>query len=35
MPLVRIDIKRHPDPNHLRTLGQIVYACMRRTATAW
>lgn len=31
MPLVRIDIKRHPDPNHLRTLGQIVYACMRRT----
>ncbi len=34
MPLVRIDIKRHPDPNHLRTLGQIVYACMRRTIHA-
>ncbi|WJO23976.1 tautomerase family protein [Pseudomonas soli] len=31
MPLVRIDIKRHPDPTHLRTLGQIVYDCLRRT----
>jgi phenylpyruvate tautomerase PptA (4-oxalocrotonate tautomerase family) len=31
MPLVRIDIKRHPDPSHLPKLGQLVYACLRRT----
>ncbi|WP_194790357.1 tautomerase family protein [Pseudomonas sp. UFMG81] len=31
MPLVRIDIKRHPDPTHLPKVGQVVYAAMRRT----
>lgn len=31
MPLVRIDIKRHPDPAHLQQLGQVVYAAMKRT----
>ncbi|MEG0859182.1 MAG: tautomerase family protein [Pseudomonas sp.] len=31
MPLVRIDIKRHPDPAHLQTVGQVVYAAMKRT----
>ncbi|HWD32227.1 MAG TPA: tautomerase family protein [Pseudomonas sp.] len=31
MPLVRIDIKRHPDRAHLQTLGQVVYAAMQRT----
>jgi len=31
MPLVRIDIKRHPDPTHLQTLGKVVYAALRQT----
>jgi len=31
MPLVRIDIKRHPDPAHLPTLGKVVYAALRQT----
>lgn len=31
MPLVRIDIKRHPDPAHLPKLGQVVYAAMQHT----
>lgn len=31
MPLVRIDIKRHPDRNHVRKIGEVVYASMKRT----
>lgn len=31
MPLVRIDIKRNPDPAHLRKLGQVVYASLKHT----
>ena len=31
MPLVRIDIKRHPDPAHLQKVGHVVYAAMQRT----
>ncbi|MCW2271935.1 hypothetical protein M2153_004662 [Pseudomonas sp. JUb96] len=31
MPLVRIDIKRHPDPAHLPRLGQVDYSAMKRT----
>lgn len=31
MPLVRIDIRKHPDPAHLPKLGQVVYAAMRAT----
>ncbi|MGE7989667.1 tautomerase family protein [Pseudomonas sp. NPDC089554] len=29
MPLVRIDIRRHPDPNHLQTIGKVVYGALR------
>lgn len=29
MPLVRIDIRRHPDPNHLQAIGKVVYAALR------
>lgn len=31
MPLVRIDIKKHPDRNHVRKIGEVVYASMQRT----
>ncbi|MNJ19615.1 4-oxalocrotonate tautomerase [compost metagenome] len=31
MPLVRIDIRKHPDPEHIQKLGQIVYQAMRDT----
>lgn len=31
MPLVRIDIRRQPNPTHLQTLGKVVYAAMRQT----
>jgi len=31
MPLVRIDIKRQPNPEHLQTLGKVVYAALRQT----
>ncbi|WP_252089198.1 tautomerase family protein [Pseudomonas sp. MWU13-3659] len=31
MPLVRIDIRRHPDRTHLQKLGQVVFAAMKRT----
>ncbi|WP_442108125.1 tautomerase family protein [Pseudomonas sp. NUPR-001] len=31
MPLVRIDIRKHPDPEHIKTLGRIVYQAMRDT----
>lgn len=30
MPLVRIDIRKHPDPTHINTLGEIVYACLKQ-----
>jgi len=31
MPLVRIDIRRHPDPAHLQKLGGVVYAALKQT----
>jgi len=31
MPLVRIDIRRHPDPTHLQKLGGVVYAALKQT----
>ncbi|BBH45865.1 tautomerase family protein [Pseudomonas sp. KU43P] len=31
MPLVRIDIKRQPNPTHLQTLGKVVYGALRQT----
>lgn len=31
MPLVRIDIKRNPDPSHLPKIGQVVYAALKST----
>ena len=31
MPLVRIDIIKHPDPAHLPNIGRIVYGCLKRT----
>ncbi|MBC3434509.1 tautomerase family protein [Pseudomonas sp. BW16M2] len=29
MPLVRIDIRKHTDPEHIQLLGRIVYQAMR------
>lgn len=31
MPLVRIDIRKHPDPTHLQKLGGVVYAALKQT----
>ncbi|WDY55993.1 tautomerase family protein [Pseudomonas sp. PSKL.D1] len=31
MPLVRIDIVKHPDPAHIHAIGQVVYASLRAT----
>ncbi|WP_153786491.1 tautomerase family protein [Pseudomonas sp. EMN2] len=31
MPLVRIDIRRHTDPEQVQLLGRIVYQAMRGT----
>lgn len=30
MPLVRIDIRKHPDPTHINTLGEVVYASLKQ-----
>lgn len=29
MPLVRIDIRKHSNPEHIQTLGRVVYSAMR------
>ena len=31
MPLVRIDLRRNPDPQFARRAGEVVYAAMRAT----
>ena len=31
MPLVRIDIRRNPDPSYARKLGNVVYEALRTT----
>ena len=31
MPLVRIDIKRHSDPAHLKSIGKVVYSALKHT----
>lgn len=31
MPLVRIDIRRNPDPSHVRKLGGVVYEALKAT----
>jgi len=31
MPLVRIDVRRNPDPEFARRAGEVVYAAMRAT----
>ena len=31
MPLVRIDIRRNPDPSHVRKLGAVVYEALKAT----
>jgi len=31
MPLVRIDLRRNPDPDFARRAGEVVYAAMRAT----
>lgn len=28
MPLVRVDIKKHPDPTFAKRVGQLIYAAM-------
>jgi phenylpyruvate tautomerase PptA (4-oxalocrotonate tautomerase family) len=30
MPLVRIDIRKHPDPTHINALGEVVYASLKQ-----
>jgi phenylpyruvate tautomerase PptA (4-oxalocrotonate tautomerase family) len=29
MPLVRVDIKKHQDPTHVKRVGQLIYAALR------
>ena len=29
MPLVRIDIRRNPEPSHVKKLGKVVYDSMK------
>ena len=31
MPLVRVEIKKHPDPTFAKRIGEQIYAAMRRT----
>jgi phenylpyruvate tautomerase PptA (4-oxalocrotonate tautomerase family) len=31
MPLVRIDLRRNPDPDFARRAGEVIYAAMRST----